>query len=281
MNFIAIDVETSNSKLSSICQIGLAFFENGKLINSWESLINPEEDFDYINTSIHGITYSDVKESPKFYEIYDELINLMNNNIIVTYMPFDKVAIKKAVAKNNLIDIDCIWIDSAKVVRRTWKDLSSKGYGLLNVANRLNIDFNHHNALEDAKTCGKILVIALDELSMNLTEIQERIKQPIDNSKISLKGNIQGSLHGEVIVFTGSLGISRKEAIAMATKIGCDVSNSVTKKVSILVIGEQDISKLLGYDKSSKQRKAEDLIQKGQNIKIIGESDFEKLVSIE
>lgn len=46
----------------------------------------------------------------------------------------------------------------------------------------------------------------------------------------------------------------------------------------VLVVGDQDILKLAGHDKSIKHRKAEQLIANGQNIKIIGESDFKKLV---
>ncbi len=55
MKFLALDVETANADYSSICQIGIAEFENGKVINTWSSLINPESYFDPFNVSIHGI----------------------------------------------------------------------------------------------------------------------------------------------------------------------------------------------------------------------------------
>lgn len=59
-----------------------------------------------------------------------------------------------------------------------------------------------------------------------------------------------------------------------ASKLGCTVSNSVTKNTSILVVGVQDKSKLAGYEKSSKHRKAGELINKGIKIKILSEKDF-------
>ncbi len=49
MNFVAVDVETANSKLSSICQIGIAEFQSGTLTHKWQSLVHPEDDFDGIN----------------------------------------------------------------------------------------------------------------------------------------------------------------------------------------------------------------------------------------
>ena len=55
MDFVALDVETANSDLASICQIGLVDFRDGHMVKSWEWLIDPEDYFDEINVSIHGI----------------------------------------------------------------------------------------------------------------------------------------------------------------------------------------------------------------------------------
>ncbi len=208
---------------------------------------------------------------------------MIENATLVSHMSFDRVAMYRAFEKYNLKDLNNSWIDSAKVVRRTWTELSKKGYGLANVANMLNIKFNHHDALEDAIACGEILIRALDKSSMTLSEMQTRVTKSIDgtsSSNISLIGNADGTLHGEVLVFTGALLIPRKEAAKIAADAGCDVSASMKKSVTILVIGDQDTTKLAGHEKSSKHRKAEELIDKGQNIKIIGESDFKILVGI-
>jgi DNA polymerase III subunit epsilon len=55
---------------------------------------------------------------------------------------------------------------------------------------------------------------------------------------------------------------------------GAAVEAGVTKHTTLLVVGDQDIDKLNGADKSSKHRKAETLIEKGQPIRILGEADF-------
>jgi DNA polymerase-3 subunit epsilon len=52
----------------------------------------------------------------------------------------------------------------------------------------------------------------------------------------------------------------------------------VTKKTTILVVGDQDVARLAGHEKSSKHRKAEQLVAEGQQIRIIRESDFKTLV---
>ena len=45
----------------------------------------------------------------------------------------------------------------------------------------------------------------------------------------------------------------------------------------MLVVGDQDIKKLAGHEKSSKHRKAEALILAGQSIRILRETDFKEL----
>jgi DNA polymerase-3 subunit epsilon len=64
MQFVAIDVETANADLSSICQVGVAIFQNGSCVDSWSSLVDPEDDFDGFNVSIHGIDEQKVKGAP-------------------------------------------------------------------------------------------------------------------------------------------------------------------------------------------------------------------------
>jgi DNA polymerase-3 subunit epsilon len=49
MNFVAIDVETANADMASICQIGLAKVENGTLSEEWKTYVDPDDYFDGIN----------------------------------------------------------------------------------------------------------------------------------------------------------------------------------------------------------------------------------------
>ena len=281
-HFIAIDVETANADLASICQIGIARYERGNLVDEWSSLINPNDHFDPINTSIHGITKTDVKDSPTIEEVSGTLDELMSNRISVCHTHFDRVSINLAFAKHGLPEIETTWLDSAKVARRTWREVSRSGYGLANVCEKIGYEFEHHDALEDAKACAQVLLAAIGETGLNIDAWLKRIKQPIDpttkSKNISRDGNPEGDCYGELLVFTGALEISRTEAADLAAIIGCSVAQGITKKTSLLVVGDQDISKFTGKEKSSKHIKAEQLIKQGQKIRIIRESDFKELV---
>ena len=202
-------------------------------------------------------------------------------------MPFDKTAITRACIENNLDFIDSIWLDSAKIVRRTWEEYSYHGYGLANIADFLGIEFNHHDALEDAITAGKIAVEACLVKNLTIEQWCDRVNKPLHTYKggsttIKIDGDPEGSLFGENIVFTGELMLTRHDSGTIAAELGCNVSNSVTKKTTMLVVGIQEDYKLVpGQTKSSKHRKAGELIKKGQKIRILSEKDFLKMAEFE
>ena len=284
MNFVAIDVETANPDMGSICQIGVATFVDGCLTEEWSTLVDPEDYFDDVNVSIHGIEASMVRGQPKLPQIADHLRATLKNTVSVCHTHFDRVALARSYIKYRLSPISTTWLDSARVVRRTWKDLAWKGYGLASVCIRIGYEFKHHDALEDAKAAGYVLLAALLESQQDLDAWKRRINQPINpeqsssGAAIQRDGNPEGDLYGEIIVFTGALELPRTEAANFAAKVGCQVAPNVTKKTTILVVGDQDITKLAGHEKSSKHRKAEQLVAEGHRLRIIRETDFKALV---
>ena len=179
MDFLAIDVETANSDMASICQIGFVIYENGQIKKEWSSLINPEDYFDFWNESIHNITEDDVIESPKFPEIYEVLKQNLENYVCVCHTHFDRVSINRTCEKYGLPAIQNNWIDTAKVARRCWEEFAYKGYGLANVCKKLNFSFNHHDALEDAKACAHILISAIKEKENTIDDWLIRVNNPI------------------------------------------------------------------------------------------------------
>ena len=284
MNFIALDVETANADMASICQIGIAKYAEGKLVEEWSSLIDPEDYFDLINVSIHGITEDDVIGCPTFPEAFDIIDQFLNNTICVSHTHFDRVSISRAIENYGLKEINTEWLDSARVARRTWGECAWSGYGLANVCNIIGYEFKHHDALEDAKASAQVVLAAIEVTGLNIESWLKRVKQPIDPTNISSgsaikrKGNPEGDLYGEVVVFTGALEIPCREAADLAASIGCSVATGVTKNTTMLIVGNQDISKLAGKEKSAKHLRAEHLIAKGHEIRIIKESDFKELV---
>lgn len=278
--FVAFDVETANYDMSSICQVGVVTFESGTVIDSWGALIDPQVFFHHVHVSIHGINEETVRGAPTFSDVSKRLCAALAGSVVATHMPFDRIALAKACDKHDLPGVDdATWLDTARVVRRAWPQFGRKGYGLGSITSWLNIEFKHHDAEEDARAAGLVLLRAITDSGLSLDEWIVPATTYSPAGTIKRTGSHDGPLAGEVVVFTGTLSIFRQEAADMAARAGCDVATDVGKKVTLLVVGDQDVHQLGGHEKSSKHRKAEKLILNGQPIRILRESDFRALVS--
>jgi DNA polymerase-3 subunit epsilon len=283
--FIALDIETANAWYGSICQIGLVRSEGGSCTEEWNFLINPKDYFDPFNVSIHGIDEEMVKDAPTFAEVWGEILGVVGQHTVVHHGPFDRASLHQATEAHDLAPPDFSWLDTMRVVRRHWPDRSQRGYGLKPVCELLGYEYEHHDAVADARAAATVLNHVIDETGESLEWWIGRAARKCTpgnyRGAVKLEGDPDGALAGEVVVFTGALSLPRREIAAIAAAHGCDVAPGVTKKTTMLVIGEQDGWRLAGYDKSSKHRKAEELATKGQPIKIMGEQGFIAAMELE
>lgn len=274
MDFIALDVETANADLASICAVGLVHFRSGTVFRSLEILVNPEDRFDPAYVAIHGIQPEQVRGKPTMREVLPAIAANLARSIIVHHTAFDRAAFQKAAQRVHATMPDVEWLDSARVARRAWTDCSKRGYGLSALAGRFGIIFRHHDAVEDARVAGLIVLRAIADTGVNLEQWREQLDQRVTSEPIRRDGRPDGALAGETLAFTGELRISRNEAADLAAAAGCDVHSGVTRETTLLVVGDQDLRLLNGHEKSAKHRKAEKLIAEGFPLRIISESDF-------
>ncbi len=279
--FNVLDFETANERLDSICQIGLVKFENNKIVETYKTHIDPQDYFASINICIHGITENHVKNAPIFSDIYDKIMKFIDDDVVITHTYFDRTAWNRTISRYNLPVANIRWLDSSMIARRTWEEYEQGGWGLANIAADEGISFKHHDALEDAKTAGAIVLRAIDKTGLSIQEWEKRVKQPLHPAKplSAYEPNMNGKLYGQTIVFTGALqSMNRADATQLASESGCRVSNTINKDTNMLILGEQDMSKLKGFKKSSKHRKVEKLVNDGQKIKVLLENQFISII---
>ena len=287
--FVALDFETSNYNFSSICQIGIVCFENGNITNAISQLIDPEDYFEGYHVRIHNIKPEDVKGKPTFNEYYPELKTIIENNIIVHHQPFDKSAFDQVCVKYSIEPPLCYWVDNARIVRRIWPERSQKGYGLKDIANMLDITFNHHDALEDARTAGLIFLEAckikgycMDDMITNVYEksrynhssshpqkITGDVLKP-DFNKVTDKEN---PFYGKKVVISGTYTQwpDRKILAELMKNLGADIDTTVTDKTDFLIAGEG-----AGPSKIQKMKRN---IEKGKNAAILTEAMLLKILN--
>lgn len=308
-DFIAIDFETANSKMSSACSIGIVAVKDHAIVESFYSLINPAgQSFNPVNIAVHGITPEMVKDSPTLDELLPSLSVFFNEHIpVVAHNAHFDMSVLRESAVSALPNF--IYVDSMDIA----DPLVSGSKSLSNCAKELSIELNnHHNATEDASVCAEIALKGLD--SLNCITMWEYIAKAYNirpHSFHDLKPqkamskrnapsrapyarwekenktvvvptvdsiNENGALFGKNIVFTGELSIDRIEARQIAVNAGAIVKSGVSKKVDYLVVGVQDKS-LVGEDGlSTKEEKAYELNQSGAaNIVFLNEEQFLEL----
>lgn len=162
LDFIAIDFETANEQRASACAVALIFFKKGKVFEEYTWLIRPAKEMNYFspfNVQIHGINKKDVQNEPEFNEIWPEIFRLINNRTVVAHnASFDISVMRQLIDRYGLDHPNINIICTCSVAKKTWQNQIN--YRLNTIGDSLGIVFKHHDAHDDAKTCGKILVEA-------------------------------------------------------------------------------------------------------------------------
>ena len=160
LTFNAIDVETANANPCSICQIGIVHVRDGAIKGQVSVLVDPEAQFNDFNIRLHGIDHSAVKESKALPGIEARLRRLLEGTVLVSHTGFDKWAMDSVMERYGLRPIRATWLDSAIIARRAWPHRYRHRWNLAAIAGDLGITFRHHDAVEDARAAGEIVLRA-------------------------------------------------------------------------------------------------------------------------
>ena len=89
--FAAIDFETADHWRDSARSAGVALVENGRITETFHRLIRPPRK-DFVFTCIHGLTSSDVRNSPTFPQMWPELRDFIDEEgfLVAHNAPFDR-----------------------------------------------------------------------------------------------------------------------------------------------------------------------------------------------
>ena len=306
MNFVTIDFETANYDRASICSAGIAIIKGGELIGTKYWLVRPHDLwFHPYNISIHGITEEDVKDKPRFNEVWEEIYYYRNKGdiLLAHNASFDIGCLREVL---NQYQIDCPNLDYActrNIAKKAFPGLIS--YSLSAVTDFLSIDFTHHHAEQDALACATIALRACEfHNSKTILELLETIQTTIGKlhpgvyNPVQLNPrrggnsfriteivpeytdfNIEHPYYEKQLVFTGALlSMSRKEAMQKVVNVGGYCRSGVTPNTSFLVVGELDYRQLKDGLKSSKLKKAEKIITSGGDLELLTEDEFLSLL---
>lgn len=158
-DFTAIDVETTglNPKTEKIIEVGAVRVRNGKIVDRYESLINPGRRLEEKIVELTGITDEMVKAAPMAEEVMPQLLSFMGEDILLGHsLNFDYSFIKRLAVNLRLWNTQStsMGIDTLKIARYFLKDLESRSLPFL--CQYFEIPHKAHRALEDAKAAAML-----------------------------------------------------------------------------------------------------------------------------
>lgn len=150
--YAIIDIETTGgqAKRNKITEIAIILHNGEKVIDSYETLINPECSIPYNITQLTGITQDMVNGAPKFYEVAKKIVELTEGAIFVAHnVRFDYSFIRAEFARLGFT-YTRKQLCTVRLARKAFPGLPS--YSLGNLIRHFNIKVNkRHRAMADTQ----------------------------------------------------------------------------------------------------------------------------------
>lgn len=158
---VAIDVETTGlkAKTDRVVELALAgVADDGKVIWTWHSLLDPERPIPSESSAIHGIGDEHVKTAPTFAQKADEIAARLDKKILLAHnLKFDVGFLNEEFKRCGRNLPATLGIDTLKISRQV--DRGERSHRLGDACGRYGIRLNNaHQASDDATAAAKLFV---------------------------------------------------------------------------------------------------------------------------
>jgi len=151
--YAVVDIETTglNARNDRITEIAIFIHDGEKVVEKFESLINPECRIPFHITALTGISNKMVAEAPRFFEVARKIVELTEGKTIVAHNASFDYNFIRCEFKRLMYDYTRRTLCTKKLSRKLMPGIQS--YGLGNLARILNItNPARHRAAGDALT---------------------------------------------------------------------------------------------------------------------------------
>jgi DNA polymerase III epsilon subunit family exonuclease len=173
--FAYLDVETTGLSPwfgDRICEIAVLRCEGDEVIDTFDSLLNPERPLSPGAARVNGLKDSDLKKAARFIDVAEQVMALTKDAVIVCHnVPFDLGFLSSELGRINKLLPTVLTLDTLEIAREYF-DFDSNS--LQSIAQWLDINVeNAHRALDDTLTTREVLKYFARQL--RTTEIERAI----------------------------------------------------------------------------------------------------------
>ena len=222
--YAIVDIETTGGRAGRdrITEIAIALHDGTKVVDTYETLINPETIIPFGITRLTGITQGMVEDAPKFYEVAKKIVEMTEKAVFVAHnVRFDYGFIREEFRRLGYT-YSRRQLCTVRLARNTFPGLRS--YSLDNLIRHFSIPFrNRHRAMGDVEATTilfeKILNKDDSETSMkdmiNLGVKESRLPKNITLEQLHALPEVAGVYYfhdefGEVVYVGKSINIKKR-----------------------------------------------------------------------
>ena len=158
---MALDFETADFGRDSACAVGIVKVQGTRIIHEETRLIRPPRRRFYFSY-LHGITWVDVEDQPKFRQtwlslrpVFEDVDFLAAHNA-----SFDRSVLYACCEKARIRPPYQDFVCTLRLARRLWGIYPTT---LPHLCRNLGLPLNHHNPLSDARACAQVIIRAIKE----------------------------------------------------------------------------------------------------------------------
>ncbi len=183
--YAIIDIETTGGRANrdKITEVAIILHDGLRVLDTYETLINPERSIPANITQITNITNEMVAEAPRFYEVAKDIVKMTEGAVFVAHnVRFDYSFIKEEFKRLGFT-YTRRQLCTVRLSRKVFPEI--RRYGLSNLIKHFNLTIgdNRHRAMGDAAATAELFEIIMNE-SMNQEEAQLMVNLGIKESQL-------------------------------------------------------------------------------------------------
>lgn len=186
--YVVFDLETTGFSpiKDRIIEIGAVKVENGEIVDSFSTFVNPKKPIPFEITNLTSITDEMVMDAPDIETVLPQFLKFAKDAVLVAHNASFDVSFIEQNCRYQDITPDFTSVDTVAMARILLPTLSK--YKLNVVANALHISLeNHHRAVDDAKATAEIFVKFVDMLKARNIKTLAKLNQFGAQSKEVIK----------------------------------------------------------------------------------------------
>ena len=169
LTWAVVDFETTgfHHYYDAIVEVAVVRMHQGRVLDRWSTLVNPQRSIPHDATEVHGITDFAVHQAPTFLGALPMLVHHLRDAVPVAYSAsFDRRMLRAAAEKAGLDDLPLLaldpelpWIDPLYWIRALDRfDKANGGNKLPEACARWGVPLDKaHSAAHDAEATGALL----------------------------------------------------------------------------------------------------------------------------